>query len=53
MLIYEWVRSKRAFFVFRPSSQNQKGLSDTIKFLTPLACEASFKQFYLLYKKYF
>ena len=43
--INEGVRSKGPFFVFRPSSQDQKGLSDTNKFLTPLACEILFKQF--------
>ena len=46
---YEGVRSKMAYFMFRPSCQDQK---DTNKFLTPLACEALFKQFYLLYKHY-
>ena len=44
---FEGVRGKRAFFVFRPSSQDQKGLPDTNKFLTPLACEILFKQFLL------
>ena len=37
MWLIEGVRSKRAFFVFRPSTQDQKGLSDTNKFFTPLA----------------
>ena len=43
--VNEGVRSKMAFFVFRPSSQDQKGLSDTKTFLTPLACEILFNQF--------
>ena len=51
--LFEGVRSKRAFFLFGPSSRDQKGLSDTNKFLTPLACEALFKQFYSLFKHYF
>ena len=38
----EGVRSKRAFFVFRPSTQGQKGLSDINNFLTPFSCEAQF-----------
>ena len=37
--INEGVRSKMAFFVFRPTSQDQKGLSDTNKLLNTLACE--------------
>ena len=37
------VRSKRAFIVFRPSSEGQKGLSDTNKLLIPLACELLFR----------
>ena len=36
---------KGPFLLFRPSSQDQKGFSDTNKFLTPLACEILFKQF--------
>ena len=32
-------------FVFRPLSQDEKGLLDTNKFLTPLTCEILFKQF--------
>ena len=39
--------------MFGASSQDQKGLSDTNKFLTFLACEALFKQFYSLFKHYF
>ena len=35
---------------FEPSNQDQKGLSNTNKFLTPLACEALFEQFYSLYQ---
>ena len=41
--IYEGVRIKRSFFVFRPSSQDQKGLSDSNKLLIPLACEILLK----------
>ena len=40
----EGVESKRTLFVCRPASQDQKGLSDTNRFLTPLACEILFKQ---------
>ena len=49
----EGVRSKRAFFVFRPSTQDQDCLSDTNKFLTPLACDTLFEQFYELFKYLF
>ena len=43
--IQEGVRSKRAFFMFRHLSQDQKGLSNANKFPTPLAGETLFKQF--------
>ena len=49
MYAIERVRSKRAFFVFRPSSQHQKGLSDTSKLLIPLTCKILFKLFLLLF----
>ena len=39
----EGVRTKRAFFMFRPSSKVQKGLSDIKNLLIPLACEILFK----------
>ena len=29
-MLHEGVRSKMAFFVFRPSSQDQKGLSEAL-----------------------
>ena len=37
--------AKGPFFMLRPSSQDQKGLSDINKFLTSLSCEILFKQF--------
>ena len=39
------LEAKGPLFVFRPSSQDQKGLSDTNKFLTPLTSEILFKHF--------
>ena len=39
------LEAKRVFFVFMPSSQDQKGLSDNNKLLIPLACEILLNQF--------
>ena len=47
------LEAKRAFFVFRLSSQDQKCLSDNIKLLIPLACEILLKYFWLLFKNYY
>ena len=33
------LEAKWPFFVFRPTSQDQKGLSDTNKLLNAMACE--------------
>ena len=37
------LEAKGPFFVFRPSSEDQKGLSDTNKLLIFLSCEILFE----------